>query len=163
MEDTAISRLTVGKSTVRAIMEDQGFPELVAEYAREAAIEGMPAPDARMPVYLHLEALGALHAFSAVLGNSLVGFISLLAPILPHYGATVAVSESFFVASAHRKSGAGMRLLHAAEVLAAELGSPGLLVSAPFAGRLATLLPRCGYVQTSSVFFKKGDASKWAN
>ena len=35
-----------------------------------------------------------------------------------------------------RKTGAGVRLLRAAEARARDLGAPGLLVSAPFGGRL---------------------------
>lgn len=131
------------------------FADLVAEYSEESAIDGLPPPSARMPTYLHLEAVGALHAFAALQGPDLVGFISLLAPVLPHYGVTVAVCESFFVAKAHRASGAGLRLLRAAEDKARDLGSPGLLVSAPYAGKLFDLLPRCGYTETSRVYFKK--------
>ena len=144
----------ISPSTVESIMGAPEFPALVAEYAAESAIDGLPAPDARMSAYLHLEALGMFHAFAAFDGSTLTGFISFLLPVLPHYGVGIAVSESFFVAREHRKSGDGLRLLRAAEIKARELGSPGLLVSAPFAGRLFELLPRCGYVETSRVFFK---------
>lgn len=149
--------VTIAQSTVREIMGDVEFPALIEEYAAEVAVPGMPPPNARMEVYLRMEGSGMLRAFSAVVGNSLVGFISLIAPVLPHYGATVAVSESFFVKREHRKSGAGLKLLRAAEIAAKELGSPGLLVSAPSAGRLCELLPRCGYAQTNVVFFKRFD------
>ncbi len=147
--------LLVSQSTVEGIMAAPAFDALVAEYAAEAAIEGLPPPNAKLEAYLQLEAIGLLHAFSAIAGGSLVGFISLLASPLPHYGLPIAVSESFFVAQAHRKSGAGLRLLALAERKARELGSPGLLVSAPFAGRLFELLPRCGYAETSRIFFKR--------
>jgi hypothetical protein len=79
----------------------------------------------------------------------------VLAAPLPHYGRTVAVSESFFVAKAHRASMAGLKLLAAAEALACRIQSPGLLVSAPSGGRLAELLPKCGFVETNRVFFRK--------
>ena len=148
-------RPVIARTTVREVMGDVEFPALMAEYAAESAIEGMPTPNAKMELYLHMENLGLIHGFSAVVGNSLVGFISLLAPVLPHYGATVAVCESFFVTKRHRKSGAGLRLLRAAETMAAEMGSPGLLLSAPVAGKLAELLPRCGYTEASRTFFKK--------
>lgn len=96
-----------------------------------------------------------LHVFSAATDFDLVGFITVLAPVLPHYGVPVAVSESFFVAKAHRKTGAGLKLLRAAEDMARSLGSPGLLVSAPFAGDLFHVLPHVGYVESSRIFFKK--------
>lgn len=142
-------------STVERIMGAREFPSLVAEYAAEAATEGMPPPDARMEAYLQLEAVGLLHVFGATVGPALVGFISLLAAPLPHFGLPVAVSESFFVGAAHRSTGAGLKLLKAAEGKAREMGSPGLLVSAPFAGRLFELLPRQGYAEVSRTFFKR--------
>jgi GNAT superfamily N-acetyltransferase len=141
--------------TVSDIMGDPAFPDLGEEYAAEAAVAGLPPPNARMQTYLHLEALGMLHAFGAIHGNTLGGFISLLAPVLPHYGLTIAVCESFFVAADYRHTGAGLRLLKAAEDKTKELGSPGLLVSAPYGGKLFEVLPRCGYTETSRVFFKK--------
>ena len=101
-----------------------------------------------------LEMHGVIHAFAALKDGELVGFITVLATPLPHYGIPVAVSESFFVAAEHRKGGAGLRLLSAAEKKAKELGSPGLLVCAPFDGRLFEVLPRCGYRETNRVFFK---------
>lgn len=141
-------------SDVLSIMQAPEFPALIEEYAREAAVVGLPSPKAKIEHYQALEMSGAIHAFAAVKHGELVGFISVLAPVLPHYGVPVAVSESFFVAAAHRKGGAGLRLLAAAERKAKDLGSPGLLVCAPFEGRLFELLPRCGYRETNRVYFK---------
>lgn len=96
-----------------------------------------------------------VHVFSAVKDHELIGFITVVAPVLPHYSVPVAVVESFFVAAAHRYGGPGLRLLVSAEKQATEVGSPGLLVCAPFRGRLHELLPKCGYVETNRIFFKK--------
>jgi len=147
--------MTIDRSSVAAIAGAAEFAALAAEYAAEAAIDGLPPPAAKMETYRQLEAAGILHAFSALLDGGLVGFITVLAPVLPHYGVPIAVSESFFVAAAHRSTGAGLRLLQAAEGEARALGSPGLLVSAPFGGRLFEILPRRGYVETNRVFFRK--------
>jgi GNAT superfamily N-acetyltransferase len=147
--------LSIARSSVAEITGAAEFARLSAEYAAESAIDGMPPPAAKLETYRQLEATGMLHSFAAHHDAALVGFITLLAPVLPHYGVPVAVSESFFVARAHRRTGAGLRLLQAAEDLARTLGSPGLLVSAPFAGRLFEVLPRRGYVETNRVFFKK--------
>lgn len=38
------------------------------------------------------------------------------------------------------------------ELTAREIGSPGLVISAPFAGRLFGVLPRCGYTETAGSF-----------
>lgn len=141
-------------STVAELEAAPTFQALLAEYADESAIEGLPPPAARMETYRHLECTGLLHVLAAWAGDTLAGFITVLAAPLPHYGRTVAVSESFFVAKAHRSTGAGLKLLRAAEVLAAKLGSPGLLVSAPYEGDLFKVLPRVGYAETNRVFFK---------
>jgi GNAT superfamily N-acetyltransferase len=145
----------VQSSTVAEVLASPRFPELAAEYAKESAIEGMPPPAAKMETYRHLERVGMLHVISATSDGHLVGFITVLAAPLPHYGMAVAVSESFFVGKEYRKTGAGLKLLRAAEDKARELGSPGLLVSAPFAGDLFHVLPRVGYAETNRVFFKR--------
>lgn len=147
--------LTVGRSSIAALEAAPNIDALLAEYAAESAIAGLPPPAAKVETYRRLEAAGLLHTFTALHDGELAGFITVLASDLPHYGTTVAVSESFFVAQTHRKSGAGLRLLRAAEDKARALGSPGLLVSAPFGGRLFEVLPRVGYRETNRVFFKK--------
>lgn len=145
----------IAASTVEAIMGAREFPALIAEYTEESRAAGLPVPNPQVDTYQRLEAMGLLHAFAATEGDALTGFLSFLTPTLPHYGILMAVSESFFVASAHRQSGDGLRLLRAAEVKARELGAPVLLVSAPMAGRLFELLPKCGYIETSRVFMKR--------
>lgn len=130
------------------------FPALLKEYAAECAIPGLPPPKANLETYRDLEAKGLLHVLAAVEADELVGFLILLVPVLPHYSVGVAVSESFFVAKAHRGTGAGLALLRAAEQRAKAVGSPGLLVSAPFQGDLFKVLPRVGYAETNRVFFK---------
>lgn len=145
----------IQRASVDAIMTAPEFPALIAEYARECSTAGLPTPNAKMATYRAIERTGTLHAFAAIESGSLVGFIVVLAPILPHYGVTVAVCESFFVAADHRRGGVGLKLLARAEALTREIGSPGLLVSAPVGSRLAELLPRCGYRETNRVFFKE--------
>ena len=128
---------------------------LIAEYSAEAMIEGMPDPAARLMTYEALEQRGMLFPFGAFDQGCLVGFIAVLATVVPHYATPLACTESFFVAKACRSSGAGLVLLDLAEKKARELGATGLLVSAPVDGALARLLPRCGYADASRVFFKR--------
>ncbi|WP_428659504.1 GNAT family N-acetyltransferase [Reyranella sp.] len=131
------------------------FPQLAAEYARESLIDGMPQPAPDWNAYAALEAAGLLHGFAASVDGELVGFITVLRAKPPRYAAPVAVTESFFVARAHRRTGAGLKLLRAAEDKARALGVPALLVSAPSEGVLAQVLPRRGYAETNRVFFKE--------
>lgn len=137
------------------VMDAPEFPALIAEYAAECAIEGLPPPNVKLESYVALDYTGFLHVFGAYHAGTLVGFITILAPVLPHYGITVAVSESFFVAAEHRSGGPGLKLLSAAMEQARALGSPGLLVCAPTGSRLCELLPKCGFVETNRVFFRK--------
>lgn len=146
--------LTVQRSSVAVIERAVEFAALVEEYTAECAIDGLPSPVVKMLAYRELEQAGLLHVVSALEGDALIGFISVLAAPLPHYGIVVAVSESFFVCKAKRQTGAGLRLLRAAEDKARELGAPGLLVSAPFGGSLFKVLPRAGYTEASRTFFK---------
>ena len=157
--------MSVQKSSVAEIAAAPNLAELLAEYAAESAIAALPPPAGKIETYRHLEAAGMLHVFSATHEGRLIGYITVLAPVLPHYSAVVAVTESFFVAKVHRKTGAGLKLLRAAEQKAAALGSPALLVSAPFGGDLAEVLPHVGYVETNRVFCKPlaSDASQVSN
>lgn len=148
--------LTIQKCTAQEILLNPLFPSLRCEYAHESAIAGLPDPSEKMEMYLAMDGYGVLQLYGAFMpSQTLVGFVAVLAPVLPHYGVTIAVCESLFVASAHRKTGAGMRLIRTAEQHAKEICSPGLLVSAPLGGRLATILPRIGYSETNRVFLKR--------
>lgn len=147
--------LVISRSCVADIANAPNINELLEEYGQEAAISGLPQPIARFDLYERLEASGAMYVAAAHLADKLVGVIAVLLPILPHYGAMIAVTESFFVMKAARKSGAGIRLLRLAEKHVKECGSPGLLVSAPIGGILADVLPRVGYRETNRVFFRK--------
>ncbi|CAK7067831.1 MAG: hypothetical protein DELT_01729 [Desulfovibrio sp.] len=149
-------RVTVRRISVDEAFARQEFPALCLEYGKESAIAGLPDPREKLAAYQALEDSGSdvFCAYGAFLGETLVGFIVLLAPVIPHYGVAVTVAESLFVGSAYRKSGAGMLLIRQAEARAREIRSPGLLFSAPSMGRLVTILPRIGYHETNRVFMK---------
>lgn len=129
--------------------------ELIEEYAAECAIDGMPPPQARMAMYRQLEASGAISALAGFEGEQIAGYVVVISTELPHYGRMVSTLESFFVGKAWRKTGLGLELLKRAEQIARDVGSPGLLVSAPAGGVLARVLPRAGYAHTNTVFFKR--------
>lgn len=146
--------LTIKKCTVSEVEAASNILDILGEYAQELAIDGLPHPSAKMEMYKQLESTGMLHPIGAYFGNTLVGIINVLMVMNPHYGIIIAVSESFFVAKSYRKTGAGLKLLHAAEEHAKLLGSPGLFVSAPSQGPLAEVLPNTGYAETGRTFFK---------
>lgn len=150
------STLVVRKCALTEVVDAPNFPELAAEYAAESAMAGMPAPDTKIDTYRQLEAAGALQAFGAFLDAVPIGFIGVLHHVIPHYGVGVAISESFFVAAAHRHTGAANKLLAMAEEHALALGSPGLLISAPAGGSLVSWMRmRMDYRLASLAFFKR--------
>lgn len=147
--------LQVQPTTISALEDAPNIWSLLLEYAGEAAAPGMVPPAIRAQDYKRLEAAGVLHPISALFDGELIGYVTVLVSEIPHYGRSIAITESFFVARAHRKTGAGLRLLRAAEAKARELGSPVLLVSAPPRGDLAEVLPRIGYDEVGRTFLKK--------
>lgn len=129
-----------------------GLPE---ECAEESSIKELPPPVIGWDQYKAMEEAGYIYPLGAYLGSSLIGMVFILSPPIPHYeGIKLAVTESYFVAKAYRKSGAGLRLLKAAEEYAKESGCIGILVSSPFDGDLSQVLPRVGYRETNVVFYK---------
>jgi len=147
--------VVVREATVSEITDNENFSVLRAEYAAEASINGMPDPSDKMGMYSEIEKSGVFHAFAAFEGDKLVGFIATITPILPHYGVAVTVTESLFVGASYRKTGAGLKLIRAAEKHAKSVGSPGILISAPSGGTLAEILPKMHYRETNRVFFKE--------
>jgi GNAT superfamily N-acetyltransferase len=147
--------ITIRKRAAIEILDAPNIADLLAEYAAESAIDGLGWPMAHLDTYQALDASGILHALGAFDGDTLVGFLFFIVSRLPHYNAQpVATSESFFVASTARKSGAGLKLLHEAEHAARELGAVGFLVSAPVGSRLESVLPAVSYREASRVFFR---------
>src|SRR5262249_46714926 len=148
--DGGLSFVVVREASAAEIIERPEFPALMAEYAAESAVDGLPPPNIKVENYARLDVSGLLHAFMGMKDEAMIGFIVILGSPLPHYAANrIAVCESFFVGGAHRKGGAGLRLLMAAEHRANVLGCAGLFVCTPIAGRLFEILPRRGYVETN--------------
>lgn len=128
---------------------------LTVEYAAESSIKNMPPPNMQTTQYNAMDAAGIIYPMGAYFEEVLIGFITILSPVLPHYGVAVGVVESYFVAKKWRKSGAGHKLRESAEAYAKEKGCVGILLSSPYGGDLAEILPRVGYTETNRVFFKR--------
>jgi GNAT superfamily N-acetyltransferase len=144
-------------TTIKEMEACENIHDLLHEYSEESSVRGLPTPNAKAELYKSIEDTGALQTIGAFVDDKLIGFIVILSPIIPHYGALVCVVESFFVTKPYRKSGAGIRLLRMAEDFAKSKGSPGLLVSAPINGSLCDVLPHVGYTESNRVFFRKLD------
>jgi GNAT superfamily N-acetyltransferase len=140
--------------TVDELEQSDALPALLDAYAMESSIQELGKVGASMEMYRQMEASGALQILGAF-APGLVGLASILVYGLPHYnGRRVCAMESLYVLPASRKGGAGIKLLRAAEDLAASLGASALMVSSPIGGRLGRVLPLAGYRETSRVFIR---------
>lgn len=89
--------------------------------------------------------------------GKLIGFASLLVTVYPHYTRKVATLESLYVLPEYRSTGAGTELMQTVERYAKKDGCAGIMYSAPAGGRLAALLKKKGYRQTSAVYVRSID------
>lgn len=146
--------LTIRYCTIDEIEHAPNIGAIVAEYVEESHNPELPSPDVQWEHYKALESSDLLVPIGAWMGDELVGFVTMLASKMPHHGKTLAITESFFVAKAHRKGGAGLKLLRAAEHHAKGIGSPCLLVSAPHGGALEAVMPKLGYRHANTMFVR---------
>lgn len=125
-------------------------PELLAEYAEECSIAAIGTPDPQWETYAAMESGGWMQVFAVYVDGRMVGFASVLAAVLPHYGVKVATVESLFVSKAWRGL-ASVRLMESVNQHAAYMGCKAILYSAPAGGKLEALLDG-RYARTNSVF-----------
>ncbi|MDR2219736.1 MAG: GNAT family N-acetyltransferase [Methylobacillus sp.] len=154
---------------IRVISIDEAFDapnfkELCDEYRAEVInnpdFNGIP-PDRE--TYKRGVEAGRIVPLGAFLDGELVGFCALTISDLQHFtDRKIAVTETIFVAKAHRSSGIGLKLLQAAERMAAECGARGLYVSCPVGGALEALLPRLGYREMTKDFYRNVEEEQWA-
>lgn len=147
--------LIIKRCTVNEVSSAPNFNELQELYAVESSIDGLGQARAQLENYRQMEAAGFLWLIGAFLDGQLIGLLQMVVSNLPHYGRVVATTESFFVAPAARKSGAGLTLLHEAECWAREMGAVGFFVSTPTGGQLERVMDGMrGWRPTNRVFFK---------
>lgn len=148
--------MIIRQATIDEINQAVGINTVLAAYAAESSIEGMPSINPQIDHYKAMEGAGYLQAFAAYDDDVLVGFLFLLVTLVPHYGVKIATTESYFVLPEYRKSGAGIKLLRQAESYAAEQGAAGFFVSAPLGGKLAQVMEAMpAYRETNRVFFRE--------
>lgn len=150
-----MQNLVIKQITFDELYNDPAFASLMVEYEEESAIDGLPSIKVKIELYRNYEQNGAFYVVASYHEDKLIGFATVLSPIMPHFSALISVCESLFVAKEFRKTGAGLKLIKDCENHATKLGSPGLLMSAPMGGSLAEILPKVGYKETNRVFFRK--------
>ena len=127
---------------------------LLAGYADECAMPELGGINPQFEMYDQLEDIGLGHCIGAYEGDELIGVLFLLVSVVPHYGKTIATTESFFVHPDHRKGGAGMALLDEAETIAREQSAVCIFVTAPAGSRLERVMPHTPYRRSNAVFVR---------
>ncbi|RAU21077.1 hypothetical protein CU669_15080 [Paramagnetospirillum kuznetsovii] len=146
--------VVVRACSVSEILANDNLPSLHQEFASEVATFAAPAPLEKMEGYRALEAGGGLQAYGAFMGSLLVGFVMVLVSNAPRISIPIAVADGMFVGREYRKTGAGLKLIRAAEGHARQVGSPCLMIGTPSNGPLVKVLPALGYDETNRVFMK---------
>lgn len=150
--DETSMQVTVIPVSYSEILAAPNSIELIRSYAAECSV-----PDAKpqSTMYESMEKAGLLKCFAAYLSDQLVGFVSVLAVVMPHTGRLLVNGESIFVEPAQRSTGAGERLIVAAEKYADSVHAP--LTWLPRVGsQLDKILSRrSGYVLTHSQYTRR--------
>ena len=124
--------------------------DLLAKYAAECSIPLIGKINPQPAMYEALESAGVLKCFGAFDGDQIIGFVSVLTTVFPHYGTKNATGESIFALSG------GQELIRAAETYAKEVGCETMLWSTPLGGRAEKyFLRKRGYRQTNSIHCKR--------
>lgn len=128
--------------------------ELLREYAEESAIAELKPYNPNDDIYRGMERMGLVHCIGAFKGEVMIGFLIFIVSVIPHFSRKSATAESYFVTAGERKTGAGIRLLRAAEKMARELGAECFMLSAPIGSRLERVLHGTKYRPTNVAFFR---------
>lgn len=147
--------LDVRRHSLREMFSMPEFIGLRDEYKAECELMGMQRSLPNLETYRMLEDIGVLTLYCAFHCGCLVGFVTLVVAPIPHYNVPMIATESIFVGSKHRKTGAGLALLRAAEEHAKNNGIHIMQVSAPLGGRFEKVMSRQGYDCTNVIFTKR--------
>ena len=114
--------------------------ELFAEYESECANPELAPIKPQSDLYAAMEASGGLQAFGVYEGDELIGFLTILIWTVPHYGKKIGSNADIFLASAHRMSGTGAKMVALAEGYAKSKGAVCFQWTVPVGSRFARLL-----------------------
>lgn len=141
------------------LMAAPNFAELIAEYSAECSLPEIGPTNPQPQLYAAMENAGGLRCFGVYASGALIGLISLLIYVLPHYGRKIATTESFFLSRAHRQSSRGRQMLDFTENYAKSEGCCVLLITAPSGSKFERwlTLQTKKYRRTNSVFLRSFD------
>lgn len=134
--------MTIFPVSYGQLLDSLEMEALLAEYAAECSLPELGVISPQRELYAAMEASGGMQCFAAYTDDltTLVGFVTVLIYVLPHYGRRIATTESIFLSHKHRIGGAGMELLAFVEAHAREKGCAAVLYTAPEGSRFSALL-----------------------
>ena len=146
--------------TVKLISIDTFFSykhidSLLQEYSDESKGVLVPVVKTDIVLYKTLEDLGILDLIVMYNDETIVGFISLMTTVMPHYSEKASTVESIFVLKEHRKFGTGKVLISKAESIAKDKDAKAMFMSAPKDGVLSKVIGTYGFTETNTVYTKK--------
>ncbi len=139
----------------RKILDDPSAGTLLAEYEAECELPELGPTKPQPQLYEMMEKSGNMQAFGVYEGETLVGFAVVIVYPLPHYGKTIAATESIFISAEHRKNGNYGRLKAHIVAYAKSRGCAAFQFTAPVGSRFEQVLnltPACR--RSNSVFIE---------
>jgi ribosomal protein S18 acetylase RimI-like enzyme len=119
------------------ILDAPNAQELFAQYAEDCM---RPGSQPQVEIYQKMQNAGMLACFGAYAGETLVGFATVVASVMPHDGKRIASLESLFVKRAFRDDGVATMLLSQVRHHAIVDGCAALLYTARVGSELEVML-----------------------
>jgi GNAT superfamily N-acetyltransferase len=130
----------IRKVSYADILAAPNAQELFAEYEAECANPELAPINPQADLYSAMEASGGLQAFGIYEDCVLVGFLTVLVWTVPHYGKRIGSNADIFLASGHRMSGTGAKMIALAEEFAKSKGAVSFQWTVPVGSRFSRLL-----------------------
>jgi GNAT superfamily N-acetyltransferase len=134
------------------ILDAPNSAELLDAYSKDCV---MPDYNPQRQIYAAMENSGALHCFGAYSDDVLVGFVSVVAGVMPHNGKRIATIESLFALPSHRKLGTADALLSTVESFSIRNGCVALLYTARVGSPLDVVLSHRPGCKASHTMFTR--------
>lgn len=135
-------RMKIEPIPIKKLFEHPQFDEVVADYCNES---GNPDLGSAMPTlewYQRMEDAGLFQCCAAFDADRLVGIVTVVVTLYPHFGKLVGSVESIWLHKDYRKGVAGLRLINEAKRVAKDMGAVGVYFGARDGSRLARLYER---------------------
>ena len=147
--------MEIRKIKIEEILYSPDGREMFLNYALDSKNSLTPDVNLDNDMYVKFEEVGALDCVGAYDGDKLVGFITGITSIIPHYSKPATTIESFYVVKQYRKGGTGKKLLEELTEFAKQRGSTNIFMTALIGSDLEKVAPYYGFTPTNIAYTKK--------